>query len=98
MIISLPKVEEYDTGFRSDIICIQGGKFSFGKSAVLENIKGKFIKFDITVGICQSELFIVIRRYIDERPKLSKNNATINAVKPNGSGSATPNSMTPKNT
>ncbi len=98
IIISLPKVEEYDTGFQSEMICIQGGKFSFGNSAVLENIKGRLIKFEITVGICQSELFIVIRRYIDERPKLSKNNATTNAVKPIGSGNATPNSMTPKNT
>ncbi len=82
----------------SEIICIQGGKFSFGKSAVLENIKGRLIKFDITVGICQSELFIVIRRYIDERPRLSKNKAAINAVKLNGSGIATPNRMTLKNT
>lgn|SRR5689334_3322190 len=60
--ISLPKVAEYDTGFMLDMIFIQYGKFSFGNSAVLENISGRFIKFEITVGICQSELFIVNKR------------------------------------
>jgi hypothetical protein len=60
--ISLPKVDEYDTGFRLEMICIHGGKLSFGNRAVLANIRGRFMKLDISVGICQSELDIVKSR------------------------------------
>ena len=60
--ISLPNVDEYDTGFKFEIVCIHGGKLSLGNKAVLANIRGRFMKFEINVGICQSELDIVKRR------------------------------------
>ena len=98
MMISLPKVDENDTGFKFEIVCIQGGKLSLVNRAVLANIKGRFMKLATTVGICQSELFIVKNRYTEERPKLRRNNDTIKAVTPNMSGICTPNSITPANT
>jgi hypothetical protein len=98
IIISLPKDEEYVTGLKFDIIFIQEGKFSDGNNAVLENIRGRLIKLDTTVGICQSELFIVISRYMDERPKLRRKSAVTKAASPSGSAIDTPNSITPRNT
>ena len=52
------------------------------------------MKLATTVGICQSELFIVKNRYIEERPKLRRNNDTINALIPIISGICTPNNIT----
>jgi hypothetical protein len=98
IIISLPNVDENETGFRFEITCIQVGKFSFGNNAVLENIRGRFMKLATTVGICQSELFIVKNRYIEERPKLRRNSDTIKATIPIMSGSCTPNNITPAKT
>ncbi len=96
--MSLPKDEEYVTGLKSEMIFIQEGKFSDGNNAVLENIRGRLIKFAITVGICQSELFIVISRYMDERPMLRKKSAITNATSPSGLAIDTPNNSTPRNT
>ena len=98
MTISLPKEDENDTGLIFANNCIQWGKFSLGKRAVLENINGRFIKLAKTVGICQSELFIVINKYIDDNPRLNKNNAATKKIMPIGEGITTPNNITPRNT
>jgi hypothetical protein len=98
IIISLPKVDENETGFKFEIVCIQVGKFSLVNRAVLANMRGRFMKLATTVGICQSELFIVKNRYTEERPKLSRNNDIIKAVIPNMSGICTPNNITPAKT
>ena len=96
--ISLPKVDENDTGFKFEIVCIQGGKLSLVNRAVLANIRGRFMKLATTVGICQSELFIVKNRYTEERPRLRRNSDTTKAVIPNMSGMCTPNNITPTKT
>ncbi|VFJ13202.1 protein of unknown function [Candidatus Nitrosocosmicus franklandus] len=80
------------------MVCIHVGKLSLGNKAVLANIKGKLMKFEISVGICQSELDIVNRRYIDESPKLNNNNENKNMVNPMTSGIWTPKIITPINT
>lgn len=56
------------------------------------------MKLDTTVGICQSELFIVKNRYIEERPKLRRDSDTIKAAIPITSGTCTPNNITPAKT
>ena len=59
--ISLPNAAEYDIRFTVAIICIQEGKFSFGNSAVLENIKGRLIKFDMTVGTASPNFSLLLK-------------------------------------
>ena len=56
------------------------------------------MKLATTVGICQSELFIVKNRYTEERPKLRRNSDATKAVIPNMSGMCTPNNITPTKT
>ena len=84
--------------YRFEKVCIHGGKLSLGNRAVLANIRGRFMKLDINVGICQSELDIVKSKYIDASPKLSNNNANKNIINPIASGIWTPKIMTPMNT
>ena len=56
------------------------------------------MKFEIKVGICQSELDIVKRRYIEESPKLNNNKENRNMINPMASGIWTPKIITPTNT